>query len=586
MNENIFRLFCFIFYSILFCSCKFSVDEPVKDYLEYWSSTCHVAEVQYGSPFVSIGGLSNFPTTNEVEINLITVNPKGYRLLCGPGGSCFSFSNDSGDLEYADYSETLADTSMIKVRAKFSDEFEGQTITLSGCLWPENKVAFSEGDLRAMNPELFYSTQFVLNTPPDKVGNLRNPVEAEVDSYHCVHFYYPDQSLNKHQNLHYVVDLYLSEGGSFRHIASRSLIAADSKSSSPTEFVYYFAEQVPSLQYDYVVTAYNASGLHSETVATNPALGVSYVTEPIFSLTGGIYNDMQAEQDGASFDVYEYKTTPNLTVTNTADGATLQVSVNGVAGGTSQTLSDGFNTVSVRVSKNLCRPITVTKHIYIIKSLTEPTITYSGSKTVNSGSGTSDVLKYSILEQKNIKLSVTNTYTGSGTTMETSIDNGTAVEGNVNGTELSDGNHTIKVTLKREYCKDLEVTRSVSVSIKPVRVQLTGGKIENHYELKGAVYVNGADPLSSWTGSYTSFEDPNFDVKGHSFWLSTRNEEFYFYTSGLRAGRRNSGSHYDPFNPSGRVKLEDLRTRTEVVAAGGSGESYTKLTFYFNLKDD
>ena len=558
MNENIFRLFCFIFYSILFCSCKFSVDEPVKDYLEYWSSTCHVAEVQYGSPFVSIDGLPNFPTTNEVEINLITVNPKGYRLLCGPGGSCFSFSNDSGDLEYTDYSETLSDTSMIKVRAKFSDEFEGQTITLSGCLWPENKVAFSEADLKAMNPELFYSTQFVLNTPPDRPSSLRNPTAAEVDGYHCLHFNYPDQSLKRHQDLTYVVDCYYYDAGSFRYVAGKTLTAADSKGSSATEFVYYFDEQVPDLLYDYVVTAYSPRGLHSETVSTNAALGASYVTDPTIEFEGGLFNKKTAKQNGVKYDIYEYNaatvTAPTVTVTNTAEGADMVVKLDGAEISPNLSLTDGFHTINVKISKNLCKPVNITKHIYIIKSLTEPEITYSnGEKTTRTQRNEADGKDYEVAQYRylnnidNIKMSITNSYKETACEMELVIDDGETITEKITDKVMEDGYHTIKMTVKSDYCKDLEVTKYIYINIKPVKVTFKDSKIifrgddaegGDGIDLRGAIYTCTDD-----TGQQTIWEETgksgmgnSTDVSmgaGQTLWLKSKTSKFYIYTGDM-----------------------------------------------------
>lgn len=571
MNENIFRLFCFIFYSILFCSCKFSVDEPVKDYLEYWSSTCHVAEVQYGSPFVSIGGLPNFPTTNEVEINLITVNPKGYRLLCGPGGSCFSFSNDSGDLEYTDYSETLSDTSMIKVRAKFSDEFEGQTITLSGCLWPENKVAFSEADLKAMNPELFYSSQFVLNTPPDRPRNLTNPTEPEVDGYHCFHFIYPDQSLNRNQNLTYVVDCYYYDAGSFRYVAGKTLTAADSKGSSATEFVYYFDEQVPDLLYDYVVTAYSPRGLHSETVSTNAALGASYVTDPTIEFEGGLFNKKTAKQNGVKFDVYEYETAPTVSINNTcaSEGASMTVTIDGNQSSTdsiTESLSNGFHTITVNVSKNLSRPINITKRVFVIKSLTEPTITYSNgtqttdTKTKEGESESYKVVRYSYLSYENLKMSIANSYPNKDCKMELIIDGEDAVTEDITDKVMEDGYHTIKMTVKKEYCNDLKVTKRCYVEIKPVKVSLNYAALYcnmddagDECEIYGTVYLRKNN--EGWQHvrgfSDTDFKEKNWDsfslTKDHAVPVLTLYEKTDWVDY-----------HAAGFSESGNTSISDL----------------------------
>lgn len=118
--------------TVLFFSCKFTIDEPVNEYFDYWANTCKVAEIQYLSSNVLVGGVPNLSAAGDIEINLFVVNPQGYRLLCNPSGPSFSFSNSTGDLAVSNYSEAITDPTTLKIKARLSDESEGQTITLSG----------------------------------------------------------------------------------------------------------------------------------------------------------------------------------------------------------------------------------------------------------------------------------------------------------------------------------------------------------------------------------------------------------------------------------------------------------------------
>ena len=223
---------CVLFYSILFysilfysilslVSCADSYKEPVREYHEYWTTTCQVGRRDISSEHVSLEGLQNLSARGAIEINLYTINPKGIKLLCKPGAGGtngtnelgnFRLQNDDGNLLVDNYSETLVDPSHIRIRANLRDEFEGDRITLSGCLWPENRSSFSEEDLKEQNPELFYYETFRQNTPPDNVKNMYVSDSFFSDSVHKVYlsFEVPDQSLNRNLGL-FEIAYYLRE---------------------------------------------------------------------------------------------------------------------------------------------------------------------------------------------------------------------------------------------------------------------------------------------------------------------------------------------------------------------------------------
>jgi len=379
-----------LFLSILCLSCSNSFNEPVREYHEYWTETCQVGKIEYASEHVLLGGIPNLSASDYVEINLYAINPKGMHLMCrADGEKNFKLENEDGVvLQGGDYSESFVDSTHIRIRARLSDEYEGCKWTLSGCLWPENRTSFTESNLKEQNPELFYSATFKQNTPPDRARDLTHPEEPENDGYHCLHFKYPDQRFNRNKNdrLTYHVECYIREGDSYKFVASRDLTAADSKTSSATEFTYYFDEQIPSLQYDYAVTVVNNTGLKSEKVATAKGLGTCYTMEPTITFgDNGEVNGLTAEKDGNSYEVWEYTGSSfSFTAQNNSDGATMEVNVNGTkTTGDSQTITlanvsnpEGFYDISVTASKNLSVPITVTKRVYVVKTQEEPTLRF------------------------------------------------------------------------------------------------------------------------------------------------------------------------------------------------------------------
>ena len=236
-------LFCFV---VLLWSCKF--DEPVREYFEYWSSTCQVGKIEYASENIVIDNIPNLSASDFIELNLFMINPKNFKLLLNPsGGHSFSFQNESGNLYVSDYSETMVDPTYMKIRAKLSDESEGQTITLSGCLWPENRTSFSEADLKSQSPELFYSTTFIQNTPPDNIRNMQVVKQMLGGKNAYLSFEPPDQSLNRNKDSTYEIKCYLRESdGNLYYKGSKILSLADNRNpdAGSNVFFYYFDEQV------------------------------------------------------------------------------------------------------------------------------------------------------------------------------------------------------------------------------------------------------------------------------------------------------------------------------------------------------
>ncbi len=249
MPTHSFKFFAKFIALVLVCllhvSCDFgnfitpSYDESFESYLDYWSSTCEVGQVNYVSSNVKMSNGPNVSAQNQIEIDVIVINPKEYALLCkSGGGNCFRFQNEAGDLVYTNYSEEMIDPSKIKIKANLTDASEGQTITLTGCLWPENTSNFTEDALRRQNQKLFYSENFIQNTPPDEVRNVYVP-SGMMANKHYVSFEIPDQTKNKNQGVKFEIQYFLRENSGLTKKGSRVLSLSDSKTSGNV-FTYYF----------------------------------------------------------------------------------------------------------------------------------------------------------------------------------------------------------------------------------------------------------------------------------------------------------------------------------------------------------
>ena len=503
--------FCYVLLcSVLLLSCDTSFNEPLREYFEYWTENVFVGRYETVSSHRMLGSQVNVSARENVRMDLILTNAKNFNLEVEENGSpYFSVRNSSGNEVASSKSISLSSPqkNVISLSMALPDETEKEILSLEGKFYIiKNSERF----------EQTYSFSFRQNTPPDNPRNLRNPEEAEINGYHCLHFDYPDQSLKRHQNLTYNVSCYLFENGAYTHIGTKSLTSADSKSNS--DFTYYFENQEKSLRYDYVVTAVNPDGLKSETVSTAPNLGINYVTEPEISFSdNGTYNKLTAEKDGVSFSVIEYTgSSLSATVKNTSDGADMTVKINGESSSTTSVLDDGFNTIEVTVSKNLCRPITVTKNVYVIKALNEPTVRFykhDGNDAMEPSeedpeeSGYSDYTCYNMALTQggtgNANFEVT---LGSGESLAVEIDD-TLARANNGKYTIDLGPHTLKLTVTKEYCTPKVLTKNIYIQGILIEPEVTS----SNGTYKGGSGNTDKDP-QEWQFRYLSNNTMNCKI--------------------------------------------------------------------------
>ena len=502
--------FCYVLLcSVLLLSCDTSFNEPLREYFEYWTENVFIGRYETVSSHTMLGSQVNVSARENVRMDLILTNAKNFNLEVEENGSPnFSvLSSDGNDVAFSkNISLSTPQKNVISLSMALPDETEKEVLSLEGKFYIiKNSERF----------EQTYSFSFRQNTPPDNPGNLRNPTEEEIDGYHCLHFDYPDQLLKRNQNLTYNVSCYLFENGAYTHIGTKSLTSADSKSNS--DFTYYFENQEKSLRYDYVVTAVNPDGLKSETVSTAPNLGINYVTEPEISFSdNGAYNKLTAEKDGVSYSVIEYTgSSLSATVKNTSDGADMTVKINGESSFTTSVLDDGYNTIEVTVSKNLCRPITVTKNVYVIKALNEHTVRFykhDGNDAMEPSeedpeeSGYSDYTCYNMaLTQGGTGNANFEVALGSGESLAVEID-GTPTTANNGKYTIGLGPHNLKLTVTKEYCTPKIITKKVYIQ----------GLLEEPEVTSSGTHKSGSgntdkDP-QEWQFSYLSNDTMNCKI--------------------------------------------------------------------------
>ena len=467
-----------LFYSILFysilslVSCADSYNEPVREYCEYWTTTCQVGKLDFSTEHVNMGGLPNLSARNAIEINLYTINPKGIKLLCKPdavtngtdGNGNFCLASEDGGLEVDNYSETLVDPTHIRIRANLRDDSEGQKITLSGCLWPENRAEFTEADLKAQSPELFYSQSFIQNTPPDNVKNMYvadGLFSSSVEKCY-LSFEVPNQSLKRNLDSKYEIGYYLRESDGKLHFEGSEILTLDQRrnTSGGSLFLYYFDGQEDGLtSYEYTVQVLGPHGRNSEKLSTDPSLGVCVLVEPTVTIEqtpNGLFDE--------SYECYEVESASDsitFTATPGQEGDTLTVKDNGIelnpTGGHYSVSGSGRHTIEV-VSKRVgARAVTVTKKIRIEKTPDAAVFTFG--KAFNGCGTDASGFEYIEVASATGTVSYSATAPEEGTTLSLT-DGGTSVSATGS---LNVAAHTLVATVHKDFCNDVELTKKVKV---------------------------------------------------------------------------------------------------------------------------
>ncbi len=490
-----------------FSSCndlfKPTMDEPVKDYLEYWSSTCQVAEVKYLTQNVEIDGVPNVAVIEDadgknqaIEIDLVCINPKQLKLFQRTvGGNAvtvtgFSLTPEEGD-PIDGYSEQVIDPSLIKITAKLDDSHEGEVITLKGCLWPDNRRNVPENDLRKANPEIFYETTFIQNTPPDNVMNVDAPLRKTIDSgMHYLTFKIPRQDKNRNKGSKYEIKCWQrdEDNNSLTYIGSTIVSLSDDKDPvSAKTFEYYFDEQVPGLYYEYTVQVLGPHGLNSEVLATPLGPGVHQLIEPRLT----VLNEFNGLEDEDQFECIEVASDGDY-ISFTASPAnpdeTLTVKVDDVEVTEENFKVSGIDqhTIVVTSSKDGCRAISIKRKIRIVKTPEPATFTFE------EFNGNTDSNGYEYIEVETA--SSTSAYTISPT------EDGTTVSGTIDGTPFSEtddsqagalnvNGHILTAVIHKQYCQPVTTTRKIMIAKKLQEPEYTFNPELNGKKVGGYEYL-------------------------------------------------------------------------------------------------
>lgn len=399
-----------------------------------------------------------------------------------------------------------------------------------------------------------------------------------------------------------------------------------SASAYPDGNVYF---TIPKLPIGTIVTvtlsAYGAdgtpysSGYASKRIQKDEE---NYINVPLTNLPplptiayggNGSLNGNSADKDGSSYTVIEYTgESLSMTVTNSDPDSLLEVELNGAACSASETLPDGFNTITATVTKSPALPsVVTTRQVYVVKALTEPTVTFpNGTKTGTSGSY--ELWKYSYLaasDYSNLLVTVTNSYdgdnsaTGGHSTMTVSgLTGGPYTDGSeVSRKVVPDGDSSITITVSKDYCTDVTVTKYIRASIKPVTVSVSQfWFVTNFSDADGPNDVYGTVSLGKNGGGYQPLytfsseqcSNGSWKLLGHNgvtFTLSSKTDYMSYKSEDMKESDSTSGDDdigevYTDASLSALASTKRSGGTPELYVASG-GEQPTEHRIYLNLSD-
>ncbi len=268
-------------------------------------------------------------------------------------------------------------------------------------------------------------------------------------------------------------------------------------------------------------------GDNAPVVITRNIYVVKKLVQPVITLgTNGTPNGKTTASGGKTYQVVEYTGTGlSMTATNgyTGDNAEFTVTVNGnpVSGTTSlvsmPALPTGLNAIVATVTKENCRTVREEKYIYVVKALSEDDIAVSypgGTHFTADDVGDCEMWKYRYSQVDNLKLTVENNYsgddanTGAHSSIKVEVDStvttwtgGTSVtstphveytdDSTVEDKDLQDGTHTITITLSKPLCTDVQVVKTITSAMKPIKVYISDGHTHIKFEESGDLTMRG-----------------------------------------------------------------------------------------------
>ena len=208
---------------------------------------------------------------------------------------------------------------------------------------------------------------------------------------------------------------------------------------------------------------------YTDSVITKKIRVVKTMSGALIELaSNGKANGLTAENSGEQYEVFEYTGSGlDVIVTKPEEASSVKIVVNGTETSTVKTLADGFNEITATVYKDNYIPVEVSRKVYVVAKLTEPSVEYSSDGVFNGQTAVSGETEFDVVEYTDsFKMEITNTYSFSGSTLTVSVNENKTTGSSqeiVLASEYSEGFKTVTATVTKDYCLPVSVTKRLYV---------------------------------------------------------------------------------------------------------------------------
>ena len=130
-------LFSVITALFLALSCDITFNEPVREYLEYWSKSVTVGKYEVASETTVCNGQRNVSAVEPIKIQILLTNPKNYNIQVEDAGNALFkiyLSTDETQQEIASSksAELSPDKTIITLSANLPNNTERKNLMIEG----------------------------------------------------------------------------------------------------------------------------------------------------------------------------------------------------------------------------------------------------------------------------------------------------------------------------------------------------------------------------------------------------------------------------------------------------------------------
>ena len=341
---------------------------------------------------------------------------------------------------------------------------------------------------------------------------------------------------------------------------------------------------------------------YTDSVITKKIRVVKTMSGALIELaSNGKANGLTAENSGEQYEVFEYTGSGlDVIVTKPEEASSVKIVVNGTETSTVKTLADGFNEITATVYKDNYIPVEVSRKVYVVAKLTEPSVEYSSDGVFNGQTAVSGETEFDVVEYTDsFKMEITNTYSFSGSTLTVSVNENKTTGSSqeiVLASEYSEGFKTVTATVTKDYCLPVSVTKRFYVVPKltePSVEYSSDGTFNGQTAVSGETEFDVVEYTDSFkmeiTNTY-SFSGSTLTVSVNENKTTGSSQEIVLaseYSEGFKTVTATVTKDYClPVSVTKRLYVVPKLTEPEIEFTNKTSESGSKILFSYLSYDN